>query len=391
MLANIALRSLKRRPARTAATAAGVALAVATLFSVLAMHRGYEDGVRGELDRLGAQILVVPKGCPYDAASMALHGATWPCYLNAAYLREVRATPGVAVAAPVLMNAVALPDGAQAVYVGAQPDLLALKRSWRIEGRFPQASGEALVGSEVARERRLRPGASLALPGLDAKATVSGILKPTGGSEDLFIHLRLADAQRLFKRPGQLTHVLVRLRDPDQLAGVVTALRGCDAGLQMNVVPLAHVFESIQQLLRSTRLLLLCVALVALLAAGAGVSNAVLLSVTERTREIGVLRALGASVAEVVRLIWLEAAAVCAGGAALGMLLAAIGGGWLEAWLRSRLPFAPVEALMRPDAAAGAACVLVALLLGSIAALPAAWHAGRLAPVVAIRTGEAAR
>ena len=130
-------------------------------------------------------------------------------------------------------------------------------------------------------------------------------------------------------------------------------------------------------------------ALVALLAAGAGVGNAVLLSVTERTREIGVLRALGASVGEVVRLIWLEALAICAGGAALGLALALLGGGWIEYWLRARLPFAPSDALMRGDAAAAAGCALVALLLGSAAALPAAWRAGRLAPVAAIRAGEA--
>src|SRR5439155_23250664 len=119
--------------------------------------------------------------------------------------------------------------GGQAVYVGAHPDLLALKRAWRIDGRFPQASGEVLLGSEVAREHRVRAGQTFALPGLsggpgilpvgalphrqDAWATVSGVLRPTGGSEDLFIHMPLADAQRMFHRPGQLTHVLVRLRD----------------------------------------------------------------------------------------------------------------------------------------------------------------------------------
>ena len=56
-----------------------------------------------------------------------------------------------------------------------------------------------------------------------------------------------------------------------------------------------------------------------------------------------------------VRLIWLEALAICAGGAAaLGLALALLGGGWIEAWLRARLPFAPSDRLMRGDAAAAA-------------------------------------
>src|SRR6516225_10088032 len=95
----------RRRPLRTTLTAAGVAIAIAALFSLLSFQRGYREGVRRELDRLGAHVLVVPKGCPFDAASIALHGASWPCYLKARYLDEVRVTPGVQTAAPLLMNA----------------------------------------------------------------------------------------------------------------------------------------------------------------------------------------------------------------------------------------------------------------------------------------------
>lgn len=388
---SLAWHNLGRRRARTGATVLAVALATAVLFSVLAIHRGYEEGMRSELDRLGAHILVVPKGCPYDAASMALHGATWPCYLQEASLRQVRATPGVESAAPVLMNAVALPGGGQAVYLGVEPGILALKRAWRIRGRFPRQSGEALVGSEVARDHGLEPGERFGLPGLSAEATIAGILEPTGGAEDLFVHLPLADAQQIFRRPGQLTHVLVRLQNPDRLNEVVNALRGCDAGMQMNVVPLSHLFASIQQLLRSTRLLLVCVAAAALLAALAGVSNAVLLSVTERTGEIGVLRALGASVGDVVRLVWLEAALTCVVGAIAGLLLAAVGSRWTEAWVRGQLPFTPAGSLARADLAMGLACAGAAVLLGSLAGLPAAWRAGRMAPVAAIRAGQAIR
>ncbi|MHB8523111.1 MAG: ABC transporter permease, partial [Limisphaerales bacterium] len=79
----LSLKDWQRRPLRNGVTAAGVAIAVAALFSLLAFQRGYQDGLAHELDRLGAQVLVVPKGCPYDAASIALHGASWPCYLKA--------------------------------------------------------------------------------------------------------------------------------------------------------------------------------------------------------------------------------------------------------------------------------------------------------------------
>ena len=84
---SLSLKDWQRRPLRMALTTMGVAIAVAALWSLLAFQQGYRDGMQSELDRLGAHVLVVPKGCPYDAASIALHGASWPCYLKENYAR----------------------------------------------------------------------------------------------------------------------------------------------------------------------------------------------------------------------------------------------------------------------------------------------------------------
>src|SRR2546427_13161925 len=141
------LTNLARRKLRTIVTGSGVAIACAAVFSLVSFQRGYQSGLKGELDRLGAHVLVVPKGCPYDAASIALHGASWPCYLKSAYLETVRETPHVAAGAPVFMSAVYSPEsGAQHVYCGVEPDILKVKRAWKVDGRFP-AEGEALGGA----------------------------------------------------------------------------------------------------------------------------------------------------------------------------------------------------------------------------------------------------
>src|ERR1041384_2333315 len=114
----------RRRPLRTAVCASGVAIAVGAMFSMLSFQQGYREGMRSEIDRLGAHVLAVPKGCPYDAASIALHGANWPCYLKSSYLDEVRHTPGVATAAPQFMSALYDGDRAPTVYVGADEQIL---------------------------------------------------------------------------------------------------------------------------------------------------------------------------------------------------------------------------------------------------------------------------
>ena len=277
--------------------------------------------------------------------------------------------------------------GAQNVYCGVSPDIEQVKRTWRIGGHFPSAPGELLAGAEVARTGKWELGQQVELPGLKGRTgTVAGILRPTQGADDLFIYIPLTDAQKLFKRPGEVTHVLVRLDQPESMESVVTALRSCDAGLDMNVVPLAHLFHTIENLVQSTRLLLGCVALVALLAAGAGVSNTILMAVTERTREIGVLRAVGASRSDVFRIIWSETVLLCFIGGVSGVLLAIAGAGAVETWLRGRLPFSPRDVLVRPELSVIVFCLIATLVLGSLAGLLPAWRAGRLSPMQAIRS-----
>jgi putative ABC transport system permease protein len=384
----LSTREWSRRPVRSFVTAAGVAIAVAAMFSLLAFHDGYRAGVQREIDRLGAHVLVVPKGCPYDAASIALHGASWPCYLKLNYLAEVSATPGVKDAAPALMMAFPAANGAQTVYVGIDERMLALRPGWKIDGAFPRKASEILAGSEAARLRHWNIGNRVALPDVAQQSVVvSGILAPTHGADDTFVYTRLEDAQQWFGHRGELTHILVKLNDANLLDHTVAGLRGCGAGMDMNIVPLAHLFRTIQALVNSTRLLLGCVALIGLLIAAAGVSNAVLMSVAERTREIGIMRALGASRAGIFGLICLETIQVCFGGSVAGVVLAFVSSRTIEAWLRSRLPFAPTDALIEWHWSIAAVCVFGAILLASFAALLPASRAAELSPMEAIREG----
>ena len=377
-----------RRPLRTAVTAAGVAIGIAAMFSLLAFHDRYGEAMRKEIDQIGAHVLVVPKGCPYDATSIALHGANWPCYLKASYFAEVSHTPGVAGAAPAFMAAMTSDDGSQVVYVGIDERMLKHKPGWKLKGAFPRSTGEILAGAEAARLRNWKVGQRVLLPELEGNtATVSGILGSTHGADDSFIYTQLSDAQDWFKRPEQLTHILVQLEDPNYLEDAVAALRGCDAGMDMNIVPLAHLFRTIRSVMNSTRILLGCVALIGLAVAATGVANAMLMSVSERSGEIGIMRAVGASRGDVFRLVCIEAIQMCVAGGVAGVLLASLCSQQVEAWLRSRLPFAPSDILIGWDWKVAAACVAGAALLGVIAALFPASRAARLSPILAMQEG----
>jgi ABC-type lipoprotein release transport system permease subunit len=274
----------------------------------------------------------------------------------------------------------------QFVYLGITPEMQKLKPQWKIDGDWPRQANEILIGSIVATQQGWRRGQKVLLPGLEKQqAIVSGILAPTQGADDSFIHARLPDTQQWFKHPTELTHILVRLKDPNQMDTVVEQLRGCDAGLSMNVVPLTHLFHTIQTLVDSTRLWLGSITLIALLVAATGVSNALLMAVTERTSEIATMRALGAGKADIFRLFWLETIQLSACGGTLGVLLALLGARLTEQWLRVHLPFAPTGTLLQWQWSVAGWCVAAAVVFGSIAALLPAWRAARLEPALGMR------
>ena len=109
------------------------------------------------------------------------------------------------------------------------------------------------------------------------------------------------------------------------------------------------------------------------------------MAVAERRREIGVMRALGASRGNIFHLVWLETFQVCLSGALAGVLLAFLASRGVEGWVRARLPFGPTDALIRWDWWIAAACLGCALILGSLAGFLPAWQAASVPPMTAIR------
>src|SRR6185436_3111300 len=125
-------RNLLRRPLRTGLTLAGIAVAMAVLICIVAFGEGYTQALSSELDRAGVQMMLVPLGCPYDAAARVLKNNSLENSLPASALELVRNDPAVAVAAPLLLAA--LPrqnDRRTDLWVGLDENALSIKPWWR--------------------------------------------------------------------------------------------------------------------------------------------------------------------------------------------------------------------------------------------------------------------
>src|SRR5262245_3364277 len=124
----LAFRNLLRRPLRNGLVLAGLSLAVAVLASLSSLTAGYQRVLGAELERMGIQLMLVPLGCPYDAAARVLKGNTLENSLPEAALADVRQDPAVAVAAPLLIAAVVRGDEKRAdLWVGLDETARLLK------------------------------------------------------------------------------------------------------------------------------------------------------------------------------------------------------------------------------------------------------------------------
>jgi len=383
----LAFRNLVRRPLRNALTILGLAVAVAVLACLSAFGHGYQRALRAELDRMGLQLMLVPLGCPYDAAARVLKGRTLENSLPESALDEARRDPAVAVAAPLLMATLPRPtEGRADMWVGLDETAVTLKPWWRASSgeRWFTDENSVILGCDAAEVEMRAPGDWFFSPETGRKLRVAGVLERSGTSDDSLFFVPLRTAQQMFNQPGRLTAVAIRLRDPAQLREAGERLQRIPGA---QVVTLTEMMGTFLNLVGAVRTLLLSIAFVAIAVSVLGVFNTLLAAVVERTNELCVMRAIGASRSQIVGLITTEALLLTGVGSIAGIILALVVGGGVENIVKQFVPLAPVEPLLSPTAAILFQSVALGAAVGVLGGLYPAWRASRLHPAEALKAG----
>ena len=138
-------------------------------------------------------------------------------------------------------------------------------------------------------------------------------------------------------------------------------------------------------LVGAVRTLVFSIALVALAASVLGVFNTLLAAVVERTNELAVMRAVGASRSQIVGLITTEALLLTSVGSVAGIVLALVVGHGVENLVKQFVPLAPVETILSPSAAILFQSLMVGAVVGVLGGLYPAWRASRLHPAEALK------
>lgn len=381
----LAFQNLVHRPLRNILAVVGLAVAVAVLVCLSAFGHGYQQALGTELDHMGLQLMLVPLGCPYDAAARVLKGRTLDNSLPESALEAARRDPAVAVAAPLLMAALPRPDAGRAdLWVGLDEAALALKPWWRVsagEKWFPN-DDSVILGCDAAEIELRSPGELFFSPETGRKFRVSGVLERSGTSDDSLFFIPLRTAQQMFHQPDRLTAIAIRLRDPSLIREASERLQRIPGA---QVVTLTEMMGTFLNLVGVVRTLLFSIALVAITVSVLGVFNTLLAAVVERTNELAVMRAIGASRWQIIGLITTEGLLLTGAGSVTGILLALAAGHGIESLVKPFVPLAPAGPLLSPTLPILFQSVLVGAVVGVLAGLYPAWRASRLQPAEALK------
>ncbi len=398
-----AARALRINPLRSALTALGVIIGVGSVVAMVALGQGAQQMVEKSISSLGSNLLIVVPGAARQGGV-----AFAPGLFNSLTLADAEAIQkeigGLTAVAPSQRgNAQIVANGANwnTRIEGVTPDYLTA-RDWSVSnGRFfddretRQARKIAVLGATVAKELfpnsdpvgervRISGGAYEIVGVLDSKGQ-SGF----GQDQDDIVLAPLQTVKRRVSgrqgRANTVSQISVKAESESELARIqedITALlhqrhriaQG-DAD-DFTVQNLSSIAETAQQTTQTFTYLLAGISAVSLLVGGIGIMNIMLVSVTERTREIGLRKALGAGRGDILRQFGLEAIVLSVAGGIVGLIL-----GGLAAWGITSLMSLPLVIGVQSAVVALVFSALVGIAFGSFPA----WRAAQLDPIEALR------
>jgi putative ABC transport system permease protein len=386
----IAYKGLLRKPARTLLTLGGITLSSWVLVSLLGFNRGYENALDRDIDNMGYQLMVMAKGCPYEAATMMLQGGTGLRYIEPSMVDSVAKEPEVEGVTPILMQAFFDPNkgesGGIAAYFGVEAATFpAMKPFLRFKngGWFhSENADEVVMGFEAAELEQRDVGDLTLVPEKNVQLKVVGILERTGNQDDGTIFVPLKTLQKI-AGTDRITTIGIKVKKDADMAKLEASLYQLP---NVQVVSFTQVRQTIMKLVSTARGMVLSIVVIALLIAMVGVVNTILMSVLERLQEIGILKTMGAMPGDIFFLVWTETLILCATGGLAGIGLAFALARITDVLVRRILPYSPRGGLVEIDLKLALVTFAVVVVAGLISGIFPAWKAGTVRPMESIRS-----
>ncbi|MCA1593213.1 MAG: ABC transporter permease [Acidobacteria bacterium] len=315
---NLVTANIRQRPVRAMVSAAGVALGVCLVMLFTGLSRGMSNDLQRRSSNIRSEIIFTRAGSTDLTSSTA--------NLSVKYADELLKIEGVESAVPSIRYVSQGGRGFGFEQVeGVDWEPFARMNDMRlVKGRPPQGLNEVVVDETKARNNSLKVGDTLKLFG-NQDYSVSGIYTPEAGPR---VKMSLAAMQDALEAPGKCSWIYVKLRKPDEEVAVARRL---DETLPGNKIQLTRdVFTNVEKSIPYLGVFLRTLVVLAAIVSTLVVMLAMYTTITERTREIGILKALGASRGYIVGAIEKEAVFISVLGLVAGFAASFVAGYLIE-------------------------------------------------------------
>lgn len=387
-LFRLSLRNIRHRGLRSWLTVIGILIGTAAVVALISIGQGLQRTISAQVERTVGYntILITSRGLNFGQRIRL-------------DIEAIRAIPGVRNAVAVRTETAYVEGPAGKGFLGvlgydpAMEEFVAEMDLSLSSGRPLQGPGEVLLGSRTAQALGAGVGDKVRIEGREF--TVVGILRArraggfaTGGLslQDLLI-VSLAELRQLFPGPELVQYAVVRLVDRADMASVreqIQAHLRAVGERNASLTDFEDLTRSIQSMISGVQAFLAGIAGIALLVGGVGVMNTMYTAVLERTREIGILKAIGAKDFQVLLLFLFESGLMGLAGGALGLGLG-FGVAWVATIIVSRIFQTPTTFSPVLSFALVVGALFFSFLVGAVAGIFPAYRAARLPPVDALR------
>ena len=386
----IALRNITHRKLRSWLTAIGIIIGVASVVALISVSMGMQDAIEEQFEQMGTDTITI------TPTSFTGPGSTAEAPFDDGDVRVIERIPEISHVLPMMYGTAKFTfhnEDSYSYLMGVPLD----KESnqvwddigWDIlEGRFPEeGKKEVGVGYLAAKDMfddELRVKNTLYVN--DEKFKVVGIAREVGNSQDDTAIYMGVDVAKDILEQEDYNMIMVKVKpgnDPELVADKVQRkLEKYRNAEDFNALTPAEILEQVNDILGIIQLVLVGIAAISLLVGAIGIMNTMYTSVLERTKEIGIMKAIGASNHAVMLIFLAEAGILGLVGGAVGTLLGMIMGKGVELAAGSS-GFIPLKVAISWPLICGA--ISFAFLIGALSGTLPALGAAKLKPVDALR------